>query len=86
MNATKDSYLLNSKVAFLKSGQNAAGIWPFFYGGALCTESRNAEYTAYNTEKQPRNICFMGRITLIQSDFHILYARAEKVDLNSNVL
>ena len=30
MNATKDSYLLNSKVAFLKSGQNAAGICPFF--------------------------------------------------------
>ena len=26
MNATKDSYLLNSKVAFLKSGQNSAGI------------------------------------------------------------
>ena len=33
MNVTKDSYLLNSKVAFLKSGQNAAGICPFFYGG-----------------------------------------------------
>ena len=32
MNAAKDSYLLNSKVAFLKSGQNAAGICPFFYG------------------------------------------------------
>ena len=32
MNATKDSYLLNSKVVFLKSGQNAAGICPFFYG------------------------------------------------------
>ena len=30
MNATKDSYLLNSKVAFLKSGQNAAGNFPFF--------------------------------------------------------
>ena len=30
MNVTKDSYLLNSKVAFLKSGQNAAGICPFF--------------------------------------------------------
>ena len=30
MNATKDSYLLNSKVAFLKSGQNAAGICSFF--------------------------------------------------------
>ena len=29
MNATKDSYLLDSKVAFLKSGQNAAGIYPF---------------------------------------------------------
>ena len=32
MNVTKDSYLLSSKVAFLKSGQNAAGICPFFYG------------------------------------------------------
>ena len=30
MNVTKDSYLLNSKVAFLKSGKNAAGICPFF--------------------------------------------------------
>ena len=30
MNTTKDSYLLNSKVAFLKRGQNAAGICPFF--------------------------------------------------------
>ena len=30
MNAAKDSYLLNSKVAFLKSGQNAAEICPFF--------------------------------------------------------
>ena len=30
MNAAKDSYLLNSKDAFLKSGQNAAGICPFF--------------------------------------------------------
>ena len=30
MNATQDSYLLNSKVALLKSGQNAAGICPFF--------------------------------------------------------
>ena len=30
MNVTKDSYLLNSKVAFLKSGQNAAGICHFF--------------------------------------------------------
>ena len=27
MNTTKDSYLLNSKVAFLKRGNNAAGIW-----------------------------------------------------------
>ena len=30
MNVTKDSYLQNSKVGFLKSGQNAAGICPFF--------------------------------------------------------
>ena len=30
MNVTKDSYLLNSKVKFLKSGQNAAGFCPFF--------------------------------------------------------
>ena len=30
MNLTKDSYLLHSKVAFLKSGENAAGICPFF--------------------------------------------------------
>ena len=30
MKAAKDSYLLISKVAFLKSGQNAAGICPFF--------------------------------------------------------
>ena len=30
MNTAKDWYLLNSKVAFLKSGQNAAGIYPFF--------------------------------------------------------
>ena len=30
MSAAKDSYLLNSKVAFLISGQNAAGICPFF--------------------------------------------------------
>ena len=29
-NATKDSYMLNSKVAFLKSDQNAAGIFPYF--------------------------------------------------------
>ena len=35
MNVTKDSYLQNSKVAFLKSGQNAAGIFPFFYGALL---------------------------------------------------
>ena len=33
INAKKDSHLLSSKVAFLKSGQNAAGICPFFYGG-----------------------------------------------------
>ena len=32
MNTTKDSYLLNSKLASLKRGQNAAGICPFFYG------------------------------------------------------
>ena len=30
LNAAKDSYLLNEKVAFLKSGQNAAGICNFF--------------------------------------------------------
>ena len=30
LNTTKDSYLLNSKVLFLKRGQNAAGISPFF--------------------------------------------------------
>ena len=30
MNVTKDSYLINSKVAFLKSGQNAARICLFF--------------------------------------------------------
>ena len=35
MNAEKDSYLINSKIAFLKSGQNAGGICPFFYGGFL---------------------------------------------------
>ena len=29
MNEAKDSCLLDSKVAFLKSGQNAAGIYPF---------------------------------------------------------
>ena len=32
MKVTKNSYLLNSKFAFLKSGQNEAGIFPFFYG------------------------------------------------------
>ena len=32
INVTNDSYLLNSKVAFLKSDQNAAGVCPFFYG------------------------------------------------------
>ena len=32
MNTTKDSYLLNSKVAFLNRGQNASGICPIFYG------------------------------------------------------
>ena len=31
MNTTKDSYLLSSKVAYLKRGQNAAGICPIFY-------------------------------------------------------
>ena len=30
MNADKDLYLLTSKVAFLKRGQNAAGSCPFF--------------------------------------------------------
>ena len=30
INTKKDSYLLNYKVAFLKRGQNAAGICPFF--------------------------------------------------------
>ena len=30
--ATKDLPLLNSKVAFLKSGQNGAGNYPFIYG------------------------------------------------------
>ena len=30
MNATKDSYLQNSKAAALKGGQNAVGICPFF--------------------------------------------------------
>ena len=30
MNVTNDSYQLNSKVASLKSGQNVAGIRPFF--------------------------------------------------------
>ena len=30
--AIKDSHLVNSKVAFLKSIKNAAGIGPFFYG------------------------------------------------------
>ena len=30
MNVIKDSYMLNSKVAFLKSDQNAAGNCPFF--------------------------------------------------------
>ena len=34
MNAARDSYLLNSNVAFLKSGQNAAGICLFFYGAS----------------------------------------------------
>ena len=37
MNAAKDSHLLNSKVAFLKNGQNAAGICPFFYGATATT-------------------------------------------------
>ena len=32
INVTKDSYLLNSKVVFLKSGQNAAGICPVCNG------------------------------------------------------
>ena len=32
MNATKDSCLQNSKVAFLKSDQNAVGMRSFFYG------------------------------------------------------
>ena len=35
MNAARDSYLLNSNVAFLKSGQNAAGICLFFYGASV---------------------------------------------------
>ena len=30
VNSAKDSYLLNSKVVFLKSGQNEAGIGHFF--------------------------------------------------------
>ena len=34
MNATKSSYLLISKVAFLKSGQNLAGNF-FFYGALM---------------------------------------------------
>ena len=37
INAAKDSYLLNSKVTFLNSGQNAAGICPFFL---QCSGSR----------------------------------------------
>ena len=33
--AVKGSYLVKSKVAFLKSTKNAAGIGPFFYGGMI---------------------------------------------------
>ena len=37
---TKDSYLVNSKVGFLKSGQNEARICPFFYGGLRVVEKK----------------------------------------------
>ena len=39
MNVTKYSYLLNSKVAFLKSGQNAARICPLFHRWCIFLKS-----------------------------------------------
>ena len=47
MNVTKDLCLLNSKVAFLKSGQNEAEICPFFYGVMLYDNEHHSYNEAY---------------------------------------
>ena len=49
INTTKDLYLLNSKVAFLKRGQNVAGICPFFYGAGAVISGNAVECQANGT-------------------------------------
>ena len=58
MNVTKDSYLLNSKVTFLRSGQNSAGICPFFL---RCTCWRFC-LQWFSTSKTTVNYCVSSRL------------------------
>ena len=59
MNTTKDSYLINSKVAFLKRGQNTAGIFPFFYGATVQCKVNIVKFVCLDVSETPCTTTFL---------------------------
>ena len=72
MNLTKDSYLLNSKVASLKSGQNAAGICPFFYSALDEAES----ITLFSTVASMKKSSAFAKLIFVSNNVNVQYGNA----------
>ena len=77
INTAKDSYLQNSKVAFLKRGQNAAGICSFFlrWLGEIQNALPKKNPTNYKMDSISLFSFPLQIFELLSSDFYTFYPK-----------